>query len=250
MRTTIPTYNGARLAVDPTALDFFVAVTLRQGAWDRQVSDACIALLQPGQVFYDVGANAGFVAITVGYQFADRVRVCAFEPQPSLARHAALSAALNGLQNISVYEVMLGREAGEALLYVPRHAIHASAVPHEAGAVPLRRPVRSLDELIQSGELPPPDVVKMDVEGAELDVFRGAESALKQYRPAVLFECDSNLIRFGYTAAELLAFLGHCAPYKFYRLLESGKLDPVTADDLARVEHTDVLAVPPGRSVS
>ena len=226
MRDTIRTARGAALAVAPASLDVYCAIAHTGGAWDPQVFDACARFLRPGDVFYDIGANVGFMSIEMAKRFDDAVSVFAFEPQRSLAKTVAVSAKLNGFQNVKVFSTMLGKEAGEADLYVPSHSIHASAVSREAGAAVEHCRVVTLDGLVNDGVLPPPRVIKIDVEGGEWDVFHGAEQTIREHRPFIAFESDANATRFGYTHEQLCGFLRETGRYAFYAI-HAGRLEAV-----------------------
>ena len=94
MTCVIRTRTGALLAVDPVDLDFYCQVQLQNGVWEEDVLGACLRAIRPGDVFYDIGANAGIVAVDVARTFGERVTVHAFEPQPTLAASLATSIAL------------------------------------------------------------------------------------------------------------------------------------------------------------
>jgi hypothetical protein len=117
MRATVRTASGGTLAVDPDNLDIYVHVTRLGGVWDRQVHEACNTVARPGDVVYDIGANAGVVTIDLAAHLKGDVHIFAFEPIPSLARGVALSAVLSGYGDaITVYEAMLGEGARRDLL--------------------------------------------------------------------------------------------------------------------------------------
>lgn len=248
MKTTVRTRSGGVVAVDPANLDIYVRVALNGGVWERQIHDACCAVARPGDVVLDIGANAGIIAMDLAAHLKGDVRMFAFEPIPTLARTVALSAALNGLQDkITVSESMLGSSGGEASLFVPKHAIHASARSREAGAVELRRPVFTLDSLVRGGQIQHPDFIKIDVEGAELEVFRGAAELLRSRPPAIAFEADQNMERFGYHRADLIGFLSSCAPYRYYYITAHGFIATDKPDESLDDDHNNILAMPPGR---
>jgi FkbM family methyltransferase len=225
MRDTIRTASGAQLAIEPASLDMYCSIEKSGGLWDPQVLEVCCRFLKPGGVFYDIGANVGLMSVEVARRFSDQVRVFAFEPQPSLARTIAISARLNNYQNLRVFPIMLGKEPGRADLFIASHSIHASAVSREAGAAAIHCPVGTIDQMLGDGLLAPPDVIKIDVEGGEFDVFRGAQKAIAQHRPAITFESDENANRFGYTRKQLCEFLRETAGYRFYAIA-GDKLTP------------------------
>lgn len=248
MRTTVRTRSGGLVAVDPQNLDIYVTMTLNGGLWERHIHEACYAVARPGDTIYDIGANAGIIGIDLASHLKGRVRMFAFEPIPSLARGVALSAAISGLSDrISVYEAMLGAAEGEASLFIPSHAIHASARSRESDAVELKRRVFRIDSLVETGQLPLPDLIKIDVEGAELEVFKGATETLRRARPAIIFEADENMSRFGYTRAELLRLLSDCVPYRYYYITPDGFKPVAGSDETYDDDHNNLLALPPDR---
>ena len=101
----------------------------------------------------------------------------------------------------------------------------------------------TLDTMIAHGTLPPPDVIKIDVEGAEWDVFQGARQTLAAHRPPIVFECDVNVQRFGYTRRQLCDFLRSIGGYRFYLV---GVNDLTPADDRMEDEvEGNLVALPP-----
>ncbi len=242
-RLVIRTSSGSKLAVDPSSWEVYTA--LLRGALSRAVVEACCRVIGSGKVMYDIGANAGIICIEVAHRIGDRVSVYAFEPQPSLARVIAVSARLNDLGNVHVYQIMLGRAQGTAELFVPAHSVHASMVAPEETSKRLACPIRTVDALVADGALPPPDVVKVDVEGAERDVFAGAAETIRRHRPFIVFESNVIAQRFGYTRQELCDDLRQLAPYEFFFVTNAG-FEP-TGGQLSDGKFNDLIAMPPGR---
>lgn len=243
MQTSIQTSSGTILAVDPANLDIYTTIMRFSGTWEKYVFNACMSVLRPGHVFYDIGANAGYMALEIANHFRSDVTVVAFEPQSSLNRMIVQSAQLNQLDNVLVYPVLLGKSSGIETLYIPSHAIHASIVSREKGAKTIEYPMTTLDlQVIRHRTIPPPDVIKIDVEGSELDIFHGAEKTILTYAPAIVFEADENMERFGYGFKDIVEFLSSLIDYEFYRIGEDDTLKPVVGNE----GHANFLAVPPG----
>lgn len=215
-KTTIRTDSGCILAVDPPNLDLYVSIE-KEGAWEPWIRRACIAATRPGDVFYDVGANAGTISNEVGLA-RPGATIKAFEPQVQLAELVAVSAALNHLTNIEVFPVAVGDHSGSVRLFKPAHALHASikAVGTESS---IDCPLISLDDALDAGLLPVPNVIKIDVEGGELGVLRGARKLLAQHKPIVLFEVNDNSQRFGYGRTDLIALIRQAgSDYRFLKI--------------------------------
>jgi FkbM family methyltransferase len=219
----ILTRHGGFLSVDPSNLDVFAVIYNAGGEWDSHVMKTCERVLRPGDVYYDIGSNSGVYSIDAALTIPD-LTVYALEPQPSLAYHIRRSIEANGLQRVRCLEVLLGQKDGESVLHIPSHSIHASIVPREGRSRELRLPMRTLDSLIMSKEIEAPDVIKIDVEGAETTVFEGARQTLRTNNPSVICEADENLVRMGLQVENVFDCLSQAAPYTFYRIDPDGNL--------------------------
>jgi FkbM family methyltransferase len=122
-------------------------------------------------------------------------RVFAFEPLPENVRMIAHNANLNTFRQISIQEIALGKEDGHAKFVVssnPNWGKLASvgAPASVVGEQDVR--VACLDTLIREGTVPRPDLMKIDVEGAEVDVLEGAADTLSTARPILFIDLHST----------------------------------------------------------
>jgi FkbM family methyltransferase len=139
----------------------------------------------------DIGANKGAFTFWLARWCRDG-RVVAFEPQAEIARRLASDCNSLKLSNVTVEPIGVYATSGTQLLSVPRgHSPGASIGPAVAAtgeAVPVR--VVALDDYFKEGEKI--SLLKIDVEGAELHVFKGAERILKTSCPLLVFECENR----------------------------------------------------------
>lgn len=172
--------GGARLPCD-LANPYEAMVWL--GAEETEDLAALAALLRPGDVFVDVGACLGLWALSAAARVAPGGSVHAFEPNPATAGRLRENVSRNGMDAVvQVYAHALGAVSGEA-------ALDLGAAPnlsrlHSAGSV--RVPVRALDDCLRV-EMPVRGI-KVDVEGGEADVLRGAARILSEHRPWICAE--------------------------------------------------------------
>ncbi len=146
-------------------------------------------VIQPGDTLYDVGANIGLISLlTALHRSGASARMHCFEPEPRNCAHLRRNLELNGLgDRVQAHALALGAEKGEALLHVRgaegegRHSI--ATARGSSGSI--RVPLTTGDEFaLSSGE--PPDVVKIDVEGAEGQVLSGMRNLLQLGKPREL----------------------------------------------------------------
>ena len=145
-------------------------------------------LVEPGEVVLEVGANIGTHTLFFAKQVGPAGRVLAFEPQRILFQTLCGNLALNSVTNTHCWNMAVGSEAGEitvpALDYARADNFGGIELGmHEQGeSVPLAT--------IDSFQLPRCDFIKVDVEGMEEDVFRGAAETIARCKPILYCECD------------------------------------------------------------
>jgi FkbM family methyltransferase len=220
----VQTKHGAKLAIDLRNLDIYATIFNSGGEWEPHIARTCQRLLRKSDIFFDIGANAGCISLDTRAFFGEDICMFLFEPQPSLSNSIKKSIAINRFNNINVLETLLGNHDGTAALYLTSHAIHASMIPREDTFNKLVLPICKIDTLIASGRCSPPDVIKMDTEGAELQILEGMRQTLTEYSPTILFEADVNMDRFGYNVSDLLKLIASTGEYDFYANLASGRL--------------------------
>jgi FkbM family methyltransferase len=177
------------------------------GSYEHDKQAAFVRLVSPGCVVYDVGANAGFYTLLGAVAAGPSGRVIAFEPLPRNLGFLHAHVRLNALDNVTILDLALADVPGRA-----RFATGATAAMgalSSAGELWVR--TSTLDALVQSSVIPPPDVIKMDIEGGELRALQGARHVLARHSPTLLLATHED----GAHAAcvELLFELGYeCGP--------------------------------------
>jgi FkbM family methyltransferase len=182
-----------------------------------------VASLRDGDTFFDVGANIGTVTLPVA--LTGRAECLAFEPEPGNAARLAANAALNGLDNVTVIEAAVWSASGMVSLSVtgPVGTGTHSVAEWDDGAA-RRVPAVTIDELGAQGR--PPDVLKLDAEGAELEVLRGASATLgaRAVRELFVETHVDRLAERGASEAELaqlLSELGYAEAWSAPRATET-----------------------------
>jgi FkbM family methyltransferase len=206
--------------VGPAAgLRFEVSLPLDKSIWsgvyEREFAAAIVEHVKPGDVCYDIGGYRGYISGAMA--LAGATKVFAFEPLPANQRALRRLCELNPQLPVNIMAVALGSEDGAALLKVMPDASmgklsNSSFQSEITASSEVLVNVRKIDSLLQTREIPPPDVVKIDVEGAEADVLTGAREMLRVSRPRIFLEahggaleeaCSQQLVRLGYRIRRL-----------------------------------------------
>ncbi|MGY1751704.1 FkbM family methyltransferase [Blastococcus sp. SYSU D01042] len=181
---------------------------------------------RPGD-YVDVGTNIGVVAASVAAHLGSSGRVLAFEPSPETLRLAASTIALNDADNVVLYNAAASDTDGHLAFHAtPGNSAIASARQHAFGLLnewqQVTVPAVRLDTLHAAGELDNVSLVKIDVEGHELNVLRGALDFIAAVRPTVVFEYTPLAAAdHGWTQEEAIDLLGHAGEFRFTALAES-----------------------------
>jgi FkbM family methyltransferase len=165
------------------------------------------AALHERSVFADVGASLGVYSLWAARQVGASGRVHAFEPVDAARNRLQRNLELNGFRHVEVEATAVGAEPGRLALRRVEGRSAATSRYARDPAGELEVPVTTLDAYFSAR--PPPTLVKIDVEGMEGEVLRGAGRLLGSPRPpAVLLEArESELLAAGTSPRELLALL-------------------------------------------
>lgn len=191
---TVPQGRAGGLSFDMRYLPISHAHigSIASGNLEVSVQEAMARHLGRGAVFYDVGANLGFFSLLAAHQVGlYEGHVYAFEAAPDNAEAIRHNAQLNRIPNVTVIDKAVSSHTGVARLQVVDDQSWSKL--EEYGAHPFTEEVIevetvTLDDLVAAGAMPPPTVVKIDVEGAELAVLEGMRCVIEQHAPAIICE--------------------------------------------------------------
>jgi len=197
-------------------------------------------LLAPGDTVIDVGAHIGWFTTIAAQQVGDHGRVTAFEPYATNAAALRDNLARNNCRNVTVIESALGSEPGHLTLARARGDSGGVTALDWARDAPLEAPMATLDDL--AGGLDDVALMKIDVEGWEAHVLRGALATLARTRRVLIERNVPCLTKAGSSPAELTALLRDAGFTQFRTVLEGG------LRRLNRTPVSNVLATRPGDS--
>jgi FkbM family methyltransferase len=225
----------------------FIGHSLIEGGYETAECDFVARFLKPGMTVVDVGAHRGFYTLLFSKWVGRQGRVLSFEPSPRELRRLKLHLKINFCRNVQVEGCALGEEDSSAAnLYVVReNSVLNSLRPPDTvfSASPTPVAVRRLDDMLSQAQLENVDFVKLDVEGGELSVLRGAEQLLKKVpRPVILCEVLEQLTRaWGYPARLVVEHLFQRG-FVWFGLDAGSELVPIAREQSEF--HGNFIAVP------
>ena len=204
-----------------------------RGGFEDELQTELIALGDiTGWTCWDLGAHYGLYSVGLARRTGPTGQVAAFEPNPLSFRRLERHRRMNGLTWMKAYEAAVSDETGTAELYT--YGVLESPMTHlpyegetrttHVGPLPIR--LWRLDDLVSSGELRPPDLVKIDIEGHAHRALAGARHAIAAAQPIVIVAFHSDLEADGVHA--VLDALGYiCSPIATH----SGSGRPICGHD-------------------
>jgi FkbM family methyltransferase len=223
-----------------------------RGTFETGTSELIRKVLRPGDVALDIGANLGWYTVLIA-KAVGLGRCHAFEPLPELFQRLKANCEANHLEGtVELNEVALGEREGTAELYTFQNLGAGSTSLSKLGrndysAVSV--PIVTLDSYLRARQIPRVDFIKIDVEGAEMSVLKGAGVVLRARRsPVWLIEMNVETSKsFGYAPEDLLEFLLQRNTYRFYRVV-LGWGETLLMKSPRDYRHGDnVLCVPGGQ---
>ena len=155
---------------------------------ERYEINNIVKFLQAGDVCWDIGANVGFYTCLFATLVKEQGSVVAFEPIASTRAFLEENIRLNGFQNVTVKKIALGDSPGRRRIFLnhPDLAEGTVSLKSEEGPHTELIEIDTIDNLYAG--LPPPDFVKIDVEGYQMEVLNGGKKFFSQFGPMVMAE--------------------------------------------------------------
>ena len=180
--------------------DRYPPIAMAMGRYEEKTTQLVQRLIKPGMVVIDVGAHVGYYTLLAAQRVGPTGKVYTFEPEPD--NHALLlkNIELNGYRNVVATREAVSHRVGSSTLYLTgldngRHSMYHNGLP-ERGSVVVE--TTTLDSFLESQGWPRVDLVKIDVEGAEMSVLTGMDRLLREYDDLkMILEFNPSLLKSG-----------------------------------------------------
>jgi FkbM family methyltransferase len=206
-----------------------ISQSIRQGRFENKERAFVERFLQRGMMVLDIGAHHGFYTLLASQCVGAEGRVISFEPSQRERDALLQHVRLNRCENVAVQELALGNEEKETSLYVAEElttGCNSLRPPIVLGGTsPMRVEVMRLDNWLQKQKISHVDFIKLDVEGGELDVLKGAHELLERRpRPVILTEVqDIRTEPWGYPAKEIIEHMSQKG-FKWFEIEKDGNV--------------------------
>ncbi len=236
---TVVDFQGAKFKA--STRDFTILPSMLNGNYENKLIAIFQALARPGDTIIDVGANIGIYSIIGSKVVGDKGRIYAFEPEPGNYNLLKHNLQLNSCSNVKPIQKAVGEKKGKLSLFLAKNSTGTHSLINksnhevegeiEVDVVSLDKELSKVDKI---------SILKVDVEGYEPIVFRGAKSILKKTK-ILFFEYNKTDVNNCSSIDELAGML---KGFKYlYGLDEkAGRLDPFTMDDLKKKSYINIIA--------
>lgn len=251
-RVLVDTKLGNGMKIQVPWNDFIGSSILAHGYHEPETVRLIEQLLKPGMVFFDVGAHIGQYTLVAGRLVGNVGQVHSFEPDPETFRCLSNNVWLNRLTNVSLNQLGLNNEKGSQKLYLASaegtgcNSMAPPSTNYSSGRT-LDIVCTTLDEYVDSKKITRVDLMKMDVEGAELLALRGGDTLLGSgNKPIMILEFEeARQQAFGNSTRALYDFFRERG-YRLYSL--NNGTAKAYAPSPQDPPSLNVLAVPEGKT--
>lgn len=233
--------HGYFLYVDP--LDETVSHNLiGHGHWEEPVHRVVRGLIRPGDITVEVGANLGYYTIQMARSVGPEGRVVSFEANPRMASYLKRSVIFNGVSDrIDVIEKAASDTTGRLSFMLSRRFSGSGHLLVTESGIAEDQSIIEVDAIrVDDLGLDRIDFLRMDAEGSEPLILKGAEKALSNPEITICMEWSPIQIRSRASVPELVDWLA-AQGFKFWRIEPDSSLMPLAVAQLPSLDHCDII---------
>jgi FkbM family methyltransferase len=200
------------------------------GDYEKEVVDVFYEYAKKSKVIYDIGANIGYYTLIAAKANKDSAKVYAFEPFPENVAALKRNIEVNNQNNVKVLDIAISNSTGMASFSdsdnnVANTLCEDSPTFKENKSIKVR--TSTIDELVHNKTIEVPDLVKMDVEGTELEALTGAKNTLKEHHPVIFLSTHNcHVPGIHKKCIDFLADIGYRIEYLNFRENKTLNDDP------------------------
>lgn len=187
------TKEGVFLELDQS--DPVVSGAIALGVYEKYESELFRSKIKPGMTIIDIGANLGYYTAIASRLAGERGLVLAFEPEPNFFKLLSRNINRNNLKNVACFELAIAEKNGLTNLYLSsENKGHNSIINSEELKTAVQVKTTTLDDFLASQKIAKVDIIKMDIEGAEILALEGMRDTLAKHKPLLFLEFSPHSI--------------------------------------------------------
>jgi len=200
--------NGLKILVRNPRKSLIGRSIYLSGLWEPETTDFVLMKMKPGVNVLDVGADIGYYTLLFAKLVGAKGNVYAFEPIPKAKYYLDKNVELNELKNVKTYGFALFDDAGMVCLEDPFNKSNINPQKKRLSKNDIQVEMKVFDGWRSEESIDRVDFMKLDVEGAEMNILRGMRETIEKDRPEILVELHpSQLKNFGFVPSDMLEFL-------------------------------------------
>jgi FkbM family methyltransferase len=201
------------------------------GSWDKRGMNFLKKNLEPGYVFFDIGANIGAYSLVASKIVGQEGKVHSFEPVSAVFERFQENIKLNNITNITANRNAVYQSSQILELFVSsKENAGMSSIYHhdtESGKVEKVEAV-AIDDYVIKNNIQRIDLIKIDIEGAELFALKGMTNSLKRFRPGIIIEISDDVIKNTGLGSDEVPELMKSLNYEMKRIFPCGNTGDVS----------------------
>ena len=184
----------------------FSAIFFYSDDYETEETNLIAEIIKPGMTVLDIGGNIGYFTLLMAHLVSREGKIHTFEPNPPIYSRLVKNIEINPELNdgrITLHKIALSSKEGETTFYCPIEGHEGVGGLKNTERASIEKTIKvktqTLDNFIIDKNIKKIDFIKMDIEGGELDVLKGADNVLEKIRPIILFEANElNTAPYGY----------------------------------------------------
>ena len=233
-----------KIQVDPSFDKNIENVIYQRGVYEQATTEYIRQTLNRGDCFVDVGANIGYLSLVAAATVGTKGAVYSFEPVSTTFKILEKNKSINDFSQLILHPFALGNNEEKKTIYTEKENRGGASISNQRSEHSEEIQVKRLDDLNIDRTI---HLLKVDVEGFEWEVLKGAAEKIKKDRPTLIVEYSRDRNNEG-NSDEMLRWLQLEFGYRAYRFIKgkerASKLAPCISKTVGLPEHDNIVCIP------
>ena len=198
-------YEGMKILIRNPSKSLIGKSIYKYGFLEKETTDTVVSKVKEEMIILEVGADIGYYSLLFSKLVGNNGMIYSFEPIPEAKGYLDVNICLNNIMNVKSYEFALFDEEGFSYIEDPFGKSRLNNNPDMQNYDSIRVQTKKFDSLKINSRI---DLIKIDVEGSEMNVLTGMKETIKKYHPIILLELHCDLIKqYSYLPEDVIGYL-------------------------------------------